>query len=81
MQRAYIDHILKVLEIGKGSTVSLSYKKSQRDALFHKFILVKNSTCFGTALISIIRSLNTVYTATGICHTSYAERLLARSGS
>jgi len=24
-----------------------SYDKSQRDALFHKFILVKNSTCFG----------------------------------
>jgi len=24
-----------------------SYNKSQRDALFHKFILVKNSTCFG----------------------------------
>jgi hypothetical protein len=24
-----------------------SYNKSQRDALFLKFILVKNSTCFG----------------------------------
>ena len=24
-----------------------SYNKSQRDALFHKFILVKDSTCFG----------------------------------
>ena len=24
-----------------------SYNKSQRDALFHKSILVKNSTCFG----------------------------------
>jgi len=24
-----------------------SYNKSQQDALFHKFILVKNSTCFG----------------------------------
>jgi len=23
------------------------YNKSQQDALFHKFILVKNSTCFG----------------------------------
>jgi hypothetical protein len=27
--------------------VKYSYNKSQRDALFHKFILVKNSTCFG----------------------------------
>jgi len=24
-----------------------SYNKSQRDALFFKFILIKNSTCFG----------------------------------
>ena len=24
-----------------------SYNKSQRDALFLKFILIKNSTCFG----------------------------------
>jgi hypothetical protein len=27
--------------------VIYSYNKSQRDALFHKFILVKNTTCFG----------------------------------
>jgi hypothetical protein len=27
--------------------VMYSYNKSQRDALFLKFILVKNSTCFG----------------------------------
>jgi len=27
--------------------VIYSYNKSQRDALFHKFILVKNSSCFG----------------------------------
>jgi len=26
--------------------VLLSYNKSQRDALFLKFILIKNSTCF-----------------------------------
>jgi len=30
--------------------------------------------------VSIIRSLNTVFTAIGICHTSYAACLLARSG-
>ena len=34
---------------------------------------------FRTDLLSIIRSLNTVYTAIGICHTSYADCQLARS--
>ena len=29
------------------SIVTFSYNKSQRDAIFLKFILVKNSTCFG----------------------------------
>ena len=32
---------------------------------------------FRTDLLSIIRSLNTVFTATGICHTSYVDCLLA----
>jgi len=36
---------------------------------------------FWTDLLSIIRSLNTVFTATGICHTSYVDCLLERSGS
>ena len=57
-----------------------SYNKSQTDALFLKFILVKNSM-FRRDLLSIIRSFNTVYTAIGICHASYVECLLARSGS
>jgi len=35
---------------------------------------------FRTDLLSIIRSLNTVYTATGICHAAYVDCLLARSG-
>jgi len=35
---------------------------------------------FRTGLLSIIRSLNTVYTAIGICHASYVDSLLARSG-
>ena len=34
---------------------------------------------FRTDLLSIIRSLNTVFTAIGICHTSYVDCLLARS--
>ena len=33
---------------------------------------------FRTDLLSIIRSLNTVLTATGICHTGYVDCLLAR---
>jgi len=33
---------------GKGDNCNLySYNKNQRDALFLKFILVNNSTCFG----------------------------------
>ena len=35
---------------------------------------------FRTDLLSIIRSLNTVFTAVGICHTGYVDCLLARSG-
>jgi hypothetical protein len=35
---------------------------------------------FRTDLLSIIRSLNTIFTAIGICHTSYVDCLLARSG-
>jgi hypothetical protein len=58
-----------------------SYNKSQQDALFLNFILVKNSTCFRqTYLLSNIKSLNTVFTAMGICHISYVACLLARSG-
>jgi len=34
---------------------------------------------FRADLLSIIRSLNTAFTAIGICHTSYAECLLAAS--
>ena len=35
---------------------------------------------FQTDLLSIIRSLNTVFTVIGICHASYVDCLLARSG-
>jgi len=43
--------------------------------LFGKEIYV-----FPTDLLSIIRSLDTVFTAIGICHTNYVDCLLARSG-
>jgi len=34
---------------------------------------------FQTDLLSIIRSLNTVYTEVGMCHSGYADCLLASS--
>jgi len=42
--------------------------------------LVKKLYIFRTDLLSIIRSLNTVVTAIGLCHTGYFDCLLARSG-
>jgi len=35
---------------------------------------------FWTHLLSIIKSLNTIFTAIGICYASYVACLLARSG-
>jgi hypothetical protein len=57
------------------------YIKSKRHALFLKFIFDKELYMFQADLLSIIRSLNTVYTAIGICHAGYADCLLARSES
>jgi hypothetical protein len=56
------------------------FNKSQRDALFLKFIFGKELYMFRTHLLSIIRSINIVFTAIVICHTSYVDCLLARSG-
>jgi hypothetical protein len=61
--------------------VIYSYNKSQQDALFLKFIFEKELYMFRTDLLSIIRSLNTVYATTGVCHASYVDFLLSRSGS
>jgi len=55
--------------------VIYSNNKSQRDAVFLNFIMVKNSTCFGTDFLSIFRSLYTVFIAIRICHTSYVDCL------
>ena len=52
----------------------------RRDAQFLKFIIDKELYMFRTDLLSIIWSLNTVYTATGICHAGYVGCLLAWSG-
>jgi hypothetical protein len=59
--------------------VIYSYNKSLRDAPFFKFIFDKELYIFRTALLSTVRSLNTVYTAIGICDASYVDCLLARS--
>jgi hypothetical protein len=42
---------------------------------------VKDLYMFQTELPSIIRSLNTVLTATGICHTGYVAFLLCEVSS
>jgi len=39
----------------------------------------KELCMFRIDLLSIIRNLNTVYKAIGICHASYVDYLLARS--
>jgi hypothetical protein len=60
-----------------GISCLCSYNKNQRDALFLKFIFDKEFYIFRTDLMSIIRSLNIVYAAIGICHASYVDCLLA----
>ena len=50
-----------------------SYNKSQRDALLLKFIFDEELHMFRTDLLSIIRSLSTIYAAIGICHASYVD--------
>ena len=57
-----------------------SYNKSQRDALFLKFVFDVELYMFRTDLLSIISSPNTVYAAIGVCHASYVDCLLVRSG-
>jgi hypothetical protein len=42
-------------------------------------LFAKGLYMFRTDLLFIIRSVNTVFTATDICHTSYVGCLLARS--
>ena len=44
-----------------------SYNKSQQDALFLKFILIKTLHVSDRSTVHQ-ESLNTVYTAIGICH-------------
>jgi len=53
-------------------------KKPMRCAISQLYF-GKELYMFQADLLSIIRSLNTVHTAVGICHTGYVDCLLARS--
>jgi len=59
--------------------VIYSYNKSQRDArrTISQVYFDKELYMFWTDLLSNIRSLNTVYTAIGICHASSDSEVLA----
>ena len=52
-----------------------SYNKSQRDALFLKFILVKSSTRFGHIHCPSSGVSQHCVHAMGICHASYVDAL------
>jgi hypothetical protein len=60
--------------------VKISFNKSQQDALFIIFIFDKEFHMFQADLLSIFRSLKTVYAAISICRASYVDCLLAKSG-
>ena len=81
-QERLAKHIQRKFKITRLRRVNLdiySYNKSQQDVLFLSFIRYRTHM-FRTDLLSIIRSLNTVYTAIVICHTGCVDCLLARSG-
>ena len=64
-----VGHNLSYLLTFRGPCIVIySYNKSQQDALFLKIYFDKELYTFQTDLLSVIRSLNTVYTAIGICH-------------
>jgi hypothetical protein len=53
--------------------VMYSYNGSQRDALFLKFILIKNSTCFGQIYWSRVSTLYTQLTSTASIPNTYTN--------
>ena len=57
-----------------------SYNKSQQDA-FSQLYFDNEIYMFRTELLSIIRSLNTVFTEIGICHINCVECLIVSSGT
>jgi len=59
--------------------VIYSYNKANKMHCFSN-LFDKEIYMFWTGLLFIVRSLNTVFTEIGICHTSYVDCLLAWSG-
>ena len=60
--------------------VIYSYNKKPTRCTISQLYFGKELYMFRTNLLSIIRSLNTVFTAIGICHTGYVDCMLVRSG-
>ena len=56
-----------------------SYNKSERDALFLKFILIKNSTCFGQ-IYRPSSGVSTLYTQQQVFVMLVMLTVLTRSG-
>ena len=54
-----------------------SYNKSQQDCTISQLCFGKELYMFRPDLLSVIRSLNTVLKAIGICHASYVDCVLA----
>jgi hypothetical protein len=58
---------LKFFTFGGPCIVIYSYNRSQRDALFLTFMLIKDSRCF-RRIYRPLSGVSTLYTTTGICH-------------
>jgi len=64
------------VNIFEKETVLLIIKASEMH--YFSTLFGKELYMFRTHLLSVIRSLNTVFTTTGICRTSYVDCLLPR---
>ena len=76
LQAGFISQLISKLlteEPFLGILIIKANKMHYFSTLFGKELLM-----FRTDLLSIIRSLNTVFTAVGICHTSEIDCLLAK---
>ena len=70
---------LEFIELGHGSDFASSYNKSQQVALLLNFFWYRTLHVLDRFTVHQQES-SIVYTAVGICHTGYADCLLARSG-